>query len=172
MGEQDKGWVEFRGRPLVHWVLERFVPQVAEVLVSANRNLDRYAALNVRVVPDLLPDYRGPLAGLQAAFRSTAAELLASVPCDAPFLPADLVERLGQGLIAARAQVAVAACAGRLYPVFCLCRRSALAGLEAYLARGERRVEGWCRSQPLAQVEFDDPDAFRNLNRPEDLAGS
>lgn len=169
MGERDKGWVEFRSRPLIHSVLERFAPQVAEVVVSANRNRDRYAALGVQVVADLLPDFPGPLAGLQAAFHATSAELLASVPCDAPFLPTDLVERLRTGLVDAGAEVAVARCAGKLHPVFCLCRRSALASLEYHLARGQRQVETWCRSLPLAEVDFDDPTAFRNVNRLEDL---
>ena len=169
MAGQDKGWVELRGRPLIAHVLERFAPQVGKVVISANRNLDRYAALNVPVLPDLLPGYQGPLAGLQAALYATDTPLLACVPCDAPSLPLDLVVRLRTALCEGIAQVAVARAAGRVHPVFCLCRREVRPALDAALAAGERKLEAWCRSVRLVEVTFEDEQGFRNLNRPDDL---
>jgi molybdopterin-guanine dinucleotide biosynthesis protein A len=170
MGTRDKGWIEFQGRPLIEQVLERFAPQVGRVVISANRNLERYAGLGFEVVPDVQPGFAGPLAGLQAAFRATSAELLAAAPCDSPFLPLDLVARLRDGLRSSGAQVAVARAQGRTHPIFCLCRQSVQASLDDALAAGQRRLEAWCRSLPLVEVEFDDAQAFRNLNAPGDLA--
>ncbi|HIC25723.1 MAG TPA: molybdenum cofactor guanylyltransferase, partial [Gammaproteobacteria bacterium] len=52
MGGEDKGLVSLGNRPMLAWVLERFAPQVDEVLISANRNLERYAEFGRRIVTD------------------------------------------------------------------------------------------------------------------------
>jgi molybdopterin-guanine dinucleotide biosynthesis protein A len=171
MGGRDKGWIELDGRTLIERVLERFAPQVERVVISANRNLERYAALGAPVVTDLLPEHPGPLAGLHAAFHASHPTLLACVPCDSPFLPSNLVARLHEALLAAHADAAVATSGGGIQPVFCLCTSTALATLDAALERGERRIERWLRTQPLAEVAFENADAFRNFNTPHDVSG-
>ena len=170
MGEVDKGWLELDGSPLVERVLERFAPQVDQVLISANRNHERYAALGHEVIRDLIPDFAGPLAGLHAALAHARYDLVATVPCDSPWLPLDLVERLRSALERSDAQAAVARSGGRLHPVFLLCRKSLVSQLEAFLATGERKVEAWCATVQSAQADFDDQsEAFRNINAPADL---
>lgn len=165
MGGIDKGLQEFRGRPLVAWAIERLAPQVDELFVSANRNAGGYAAFGHPVIGDVVTGYAGPLAGLHAALSRTTRPLLATAPCDSPFLPADLVARLAAGLAAGGAEIAVARAGGRTHPVFCLCRRELLPGLDDYLARGERRFENWFRAQASVEVDFDDvADAFANIN--------
>ena len=67
MGGADKGLLELAGRPLVAHLLEALRPQVATVLISANRNTEVYARFGATVVPDPWPDFRGPLAGIAAA---------------------------------------------------------------------------------------------------------
>jgi len=98
MGSVDKGLQPLRGRPMVAWVIERFAPQVDEVLINANQNLEHYAALGHRVIPDEIAGYAGPLAGLHRGLTEAAHELVATVPCDSPFLPRDLVARLRAAL--------------------------------------------------------------------------
>lgn len=170
MGSVDKGLREFRGRPLAAWAIERLAPQVDELFVSANRNAEIYAGFGHPVIGDVVAGYAGPLAGLHAALTHTARPLLATVPCDSPFLPADLVARLAAGLDAAGATIAVARTGGRPHPVFCLCRRELLPGLADYLARGERRFETWFRAQAAVEVDFDDEaDAFVNINTVDEL---
>lgn len=165
MGGADKGLQEYRGRPLVAWVLERLAPQVDELLLSANRNQERYAAYGYRVVPDRLPGFAGPLAALDAALAAAAHPLLAIVPCDSPFLPVDLVARLYAALAAGGADLAVARTIARPQPLFCLCRRQVLPSLSAFLAAGGRRVEQWQATLPTVEVTFDDqPEAFVNIN--------
>ena len=155
MGGADKGLQLLGGRPLAARVAERLAPQVDELLINANRNAAAYAALGYPVFADQVPDFAGPLAGLHAALTQAAHPLVATVPCDSPFLPEDLVLRLLAALTAAGADLAVAAAGGRLHPVFCLCRKTLADDLGAYLAAGERRVEAWVRRQRLAVVAFD-----------------
>src|SRR6476620_364873 len=91
MGGVDKGLQVLRGKPMVQWVIERFAPQVDELLVNANQNLDSYAAFGFRVIPDEIGDFAGPLAGLHRGLTEARHSLIATAPCDSPFLPADLV---------------------------------------------------------------------------------
>ena len=171
MGGADKGLQELGGRPMAAHVLERLAPQVGAVLISANRNLERYAELGCPVLPDTLDGYAGPLAGLQAALAQATTPLLVTAPCDSPFLPADLVARLHDGLVAQQAELAVVCAAGRTHRAFCLLRRELLPGLDAFLAAGERRVGLWHASLKVAEVDFsDEAAAFGNINTTDELA--
>ena len=170
MGGTDKGLQELRGRPLVAWVSERLAPQVDELLISANQNVEHYAAFGDRVVPDQIPDYAGPLAGVHAALSAAAYPLVATAPCDSPFLPADLVFRLFSALTATNANLAVARTFDQPHPVFCLCRRAVLPHLSEFLAGGGRKFESWYATLNVVEVPFDDEaDAFENINTREEL---
>ncbi len=170
MGGIDKGLQELRGRPMVHWVVERLAPQVDELLINANQNGERYAAFGHRVVPDQIPDFAGPLAGLHAALSAAAHPLVATAPCDSPFLPADLISRLFQALTATNADLAVARTFDQPHPVFCLCRREVLPHLTEYLAGGGRKIDRWYATLKVVEVAFDDEaDAFENINTREEL---
>ena len=172
MGGVDKGLQPLRGRPLVQWVVERFAPQVAELLVNANQNLDVYGALGHRVVPDEIGGFAGPLAGLHRGLTEARHDLVATVPCDSPFLPADLVARLRAALESAGADLAVAITGSQPHPVFCLCRRSVLPGLTAFLESGGRKIDAWYSALRVAEVAFDDePQAFSNINTRDELRG-
>lgn len=168
MGGVDKGLVLLGSRPMVQRVIERFAPQVDELLIVANRNADRYAGFGHRVVPDAITDFAGPLAGLHRGMLEATTELVCTVPCDSPFLPADLVSRLRTPVMAG-ADLAVAAADARQQPVFCLCRRSLLPQLEAYLASGQRRFDAWYGALRAATVVFEDAAAFANINTPDEL---
>jgi molybdopterin molybdotransferase len=173
MGHVDKGLQPFGGTTMAAHVLARLEPQVATVAINANRNLDTYAAYGVPVWTDDTPDYAGPLAGLQAGLRRCATTYLLTAPCDSPFLPADLAERLIDGLRAAGADLAVAVTEenGRrqVHPVFCLLKAGLEPVLSAYLDGGGRRMDGWYPQIKVAEVLFDDADAFRNINTPDEL---
>ncbi|AWL06327.1 gephyrin-like molybdotransferase Glp [Massilia oculi] len=180
MGNVDKGLQPFRSSTMVEHVLARLRPQVGPVAVSANRNLDTYRALDVMVLPDEIADgvepYAGPLAGLETGLRHCATPYLLAVPCDSPFLPADLASRLFAALEEADADVAYAATRepgmrAQPHPVFCLVRADRLPQLSAYLAEGGRRVDGWYRDLKAVDVVFDDADAFRNINTLDELRG-
>jgi molybdopterin-guanine dinucleotide biosynthesis protein A len=172
MGGVDKGLQVLRGKPMVQWVIERFAPQVDELLVNANQNLERYASFGHRVVPDQIGGYAGPLAGLHRALTEARHELVATVPCDSPFLPQDLVSRLRADLNARGAELAVARTGDQPHPVFCLCHKRVLPGLTAFLESGGRKIDTWYAALQVVEVSFDDnPDAFSNINTANELAG-
>jgi molybdopterin-guanine dinucleotide biosynthesis protein A len=170
MGGVDKGLLELRGRPLAAQVVERLAPQVAMLLINANQNLERYREFGCPVVPDEVPDFAGPLAGLHAALSAAETPLVVTAPCDSPFLPADLVSRLLAALTATGADLAVARTFDQAHPVFCLCRREVLPHLTEFLAGGGRKIDRWYATLKVVEVAFDDEaDAFENINTPDDL---
>jgi molybdenum cofactor guanylyltransferase len=168
MGHVDKGLQEFRGAAMAQHVLRRLAPQVGSIAINANQNLDTYAGFGAPVWPDDLEGFEGPLAGLATGMRRCATALLVTAPCDSPFLPSDLVERLHQALQAADADLALAETEedGRIQPqpVFALVKTSVLPQLSAYLAGGGRRMDGWYDGIKVVRVRFDDASAFRNIN--------
>jgi len=173
MGGVDKGWVELAGVPMIVHVLRRLAPQVDEILINANQNLERYEALGHAVFADTVGGFAGPLAGLHAGMTHATREMVVTVPCDSPFLPADLVDRLHAGLVAKRAQLAVAKTFDQPHPVFALVRRDVLPSLAAFLERGGRKIDAWYAALEVVEVAFDDEaDAFRNINTTDELAAA
>ena len=172
MGGVDKGLQLMTGRPLVAQVIERLVPQVATLIINANRNEEAYRSFGYPVVRDTVEGFAGPLAGLQAGLTTCETPFLVCAPCDSPFLPTDLVVRLLDGIERAEALVAMPNTLEGPQPVFALVRRQVLPQLDAFLAAGGRGIQAWCHQLPLALVEFADDGAFANINTREELAAA
>jgi molybdopterin-guanine dinucleotide biosynthesis protein A len=177
MGGGDKALRLLGGIPLLERVIERLRPQVETLVLNANGDPSRFARFGLPVVADSVPGFAGPLAGVLAGLDWTASHrpgcpYLVSVATDAPFLPADLVERLAKGLDEARADLACAASGGRAHPVFGLWPVRLREDLRhAVLDEGIRKVDQWTARHRLATVPFGDDsvDPFFNANRPEDF---
>lgn len=179
----DKALVPLGGIPLAAHAVRRLAPQVGTLILNANGDPARFAALGLPVVPDEAADRAGPLAGVLAALNWLARErpetrLMASVSADAPFIPADLVSRLDAALEdAPEARVAVAQSRGQRHHVIGLWRADAAGEIAAALARGERRAETIVDRLGAVSVPFADLpigseaiDLFFNINTPDDLA--
>jgi molybdopterin-guanine dinucleotide biosynthesis protein A len=170
MGSVDKGLVLLHERPMARHVLDRFAPQVDDVLINANQHHDEYAAFGFPVIPDAIGGFAGPLAGLHVGLTRATQALVATVPCDSPFLPADLVARLLGALQAMDAELAVARTFDQPHPVFALVRRSVLPHLTRFLEGGGRKIDAWYATLKTTEVAFDDEaDAFRNINTIDEL---
>jgi molybdopterin-guanine dinucleotide biosynthesis protein A len=158
------------GRPLLGWVLEAIRTQCDEVVISANGDPATYAQFGCRVVADRIPDYAGPLAGLQSAMQCASHRLIASVPCDTPFLPGDLIQRLYASLKSGNTEVAVALVEGQRQPAIALYHDRVRPKLDAYLKDGGRKVMAWQDTLQSGVAEFDEAAAFLNINSAEDLS--
>ncbi len=179
MGGGDKALRLLAGRTLLDHVIDRVRPQVAALVLNANGDPARFTRFGLPVVPDSIADFAGPLAGILAGLDWTAANrpdcpMVVSLATDAPFLPADLVARLRQGIAAAAADLACAASCGQPHPVIGLWPVRLREELrQALVAEGIRKVDVWTARYRLTTVPFPDEisgvDPFFNANRPEDL---
>lgn len=169
-GGTDKGLVAWRGRPLVAHALERLADAgMREIVVSANRNRDAYAAFGCPVIEDDVPGaFHGPLAGIARALAHVAAPRLFTVPVDAPGWPVDLPRRLDAALDARRAAAcSVARVAGRREPLFAVYRTSVAPMAREALVRGALAVHAFQDAIGCVELEVCAPAlAFANLNTP------
>jgi molybdenum cofactor guanylyltransferase len=177
MGGGDKALHTLGGSTLLDRVIERLRPQVDALVLNANGDPARFAGFALPVVPDGIPGFAGPLAGILAGLDWAALQrpdcpYIVSVATDAPFLPTDLVARLAEGLVADRADLACAASGGRAHPVFGLWPVQLREDLRrAVVDETVRKVDLWTGRYRLVTVSFPDApvDPFFNANRPEDL---
>lgn len=173
LGGVDKGLVRLDEQPLIAHVHARFAPQVGTVWISANRHQARYADWATQVLSDApaVSGSLGPLAGVATALAAARTPWLATVACDMPWLPTDLVARLAAAVGPDR-PIAVARTPGGRQPVCLLVATSLASHLMRYLADGERRVGAWLASAGAVDVDFPDEAGFANLNTPDELAAA
>lgn len=171
MGGIDKGITLLGKKALIAHVIARLAPQVDEIIINANREINTYKVFGYPVLQDEIADYSGPLAGIQLGLKHAKFDYLLTAPCDTPLLPLNLAKQLETALLQHGADIAVAASEGSAHPVFCLCKKSVLPSLNDFLQKGDRKVSAWQKSLNYVEVNFNDcDDAFINLNTPEDLA--
>ncbi len=176
MGGGDKGLLPLGGATILDQVVRRLAPQVDALALNANGDPARFAAFGLPVVADADDERPGPLAGVLAGLDWAAgqgADAIVTAAADTPFLPTDLVARLAEAAAAARAPIALAATReeGRLvrHPTFGLWPVALRDDLRTALAAGTRKVVIWTDRHGAAEAVFDAPQAFFNVNTPEDL---
>jgi molybdopterin-guanine dinucleotide biosynthesis protein A len=175
----EKALLPLAGRPLVAHVVDRLRPQVAELFINANGDAARFQRFDCAVVADEgRAGLDGPLLGVSAGLalaRQRGFALLATAPCDAPFLPLDLVARLAAALALSGAPVVVAESPRGLEPMFALWSARAMSEIAAEFSRGEanpRRVMARLGAAPVFFAPVGGEDPFANLNSREDFAAA
>ena len=168
MGGKDKGLQELNGKPLWKHVADTLCKQVDAIAISANRHIDIYRQSGYPVYQDSLGDYQGPLAGMLSVIQQSEREWFLFCPCDTPFIPTCLTERLVSNRN--NAPVVWVHDGERDHPTIALINRKLIAELKTYLASGERRVMMFMHQSGGHSVDFSDQkSAFINVNTPEDL---
>ena len=165
MGGADKGLLDWQGRPLIAWLHELVRPLTDDLLISCNRNAERYAPFADRLVSDDEADFQGPLAGIRAGLRAARQANVLILPCDAPQLDRQLLE----ALLSLAGERAVVVRQGEfLEPLFSVIPRALHADLEQAWQAGERSPQRWLRSLDPLTVEcpLGDP-RLANFNTPD-----
>lgn len=166
----DKGWIEIDGTPIIQLLIKQLQHTCPRIFISANRNLNHYAALNYPVLQDESNDYPGPLAGILAGLKACQTDDLLVVPCDGPKLPEKLFENLQQARLRSGAPIAIANDGQRLQPLYALISCKRADALQRYLHSGQRKVTDWFSGEHAAVADFStQQDAFINLNTQTDV---
>jgi molybdopterin-guanine dinucleotide biosynthesis protein A len=173
MGGQDKGLILLQNKALAAWTIDRCKDQVGSILLNANRHIDQYQTFGWPVISDITLDYSGPLAGFQVGLIHATTPYVLIMPCDTPLFPHNLVERLSQEMMNSQVDCTYAVTIEndqeQAHPVFCLLKKTTLDSLNLFLQTGQRKIDRWFASLSHQKVLFDDPQAFININTPEEL---
>jgi len=181
MGGGDKPLLELAGESLLARIIDRALPQVDRLILNANGDPGRFDDFGLPVVEDVIGDFAGPLAGVLTgmtwvAENAPGVEWLASFATDAPFLPADMVERLADAVAENKSDMACAMSAGRTHPVFALWPVRLAGELRTAMENEDmRKIDLWTARYRITHVDFGatfvdgDVDPFFNVNRPENL---
>ena len=170
MGGTDKGLVHLNQEPFITHVLRRLAPQVNDILINANQNLEIYRGFGYPVIADAIEGFAGPLAGLERGLAVSAQDWVLTVPVDSPFLAHDLAVRLARAIETEHADLAIAKTHERTHPVFCLCPKRLHPSLIDFMKKGGRKIDAWFAAHHVVAVPFDDnPLAFTNINTLEEL---
>lgn len=173
MNHQDKGLVHFKNKPLVEYPLKQLSQTLDHIVISANRNLVQYASYGFPVISDL-PQYRdmGPLGGIYSAAIQLPEQIeyIQVVPCDTPFLPADLPEVMHAALLQDNSDIVMAASGTNQHPSVIQFKRSLLPDLKQRLDKGDNlRIRSFVLDNAHSIMNFGQESFFINFNDPESL---
>jgi molybdenum cofactor guanylyltransferase len=178
MGGGDKALITIGGVTILDRVLGLLRPACAEIILNANGDPARFAGYGLPVIPDSMPDFAGPLAGILTGLDWAAANRpglawVVSVPGDCPFLPRDLVLRLHEVRQKAGLPLACARSGDWRHPVVALWPVALREDLRhALVEEGLRKIEVWTARHGVAIAHWaaKPVDPFFNVNAPEDAA--
>jgi molybdopterin-guanine dinucleotide biosynthesis protein A len=165
---QDKGLIELNNKPLIEHVIDAIQPQVDDIVISANRNIDTYNKYSASVIKDGDENFCGPLAGIASAIPFCKHEWILVVPCDMPLLPANLVKQMQKKIN--DQTVSIVETNERLQLVLFM-HSSLLANTQQSLAQQQYKLIDWVKSQNYVAVHFHDDTVFNNINSMEQLSG-
>lgn len=171
MGGQDKGLLSVNGQMMIELIIDRLTPQVGEIFINANRNLEQYKKYNHPVISDnSLTDFHGPLAGMLSALKNCNNKYILTIPCDSPFFPLDLSNRLLSALIQADAEISVVHDGQRMQPVFALIKTELADSMQDFLDNGDRKIALFYQQHHTVLTDLSDfTDIGLNINTPEEL---
>lgn len=167
MGGQDKGLVEWHGKPLIAWLHQLVRPLTEDLIISCNRNAERYAGFADRLVQDETADFAGPLAGIRAGLAVARQPFLLVLPCDAPLLDAHLLLAMAAAAAEHPNKPLMVRQGEQWEPLLCMIPVSLAAAFEKAWQAGERaprRIMLGLGAQAL-QCPVGDP-RLANLNSP------
>ena len=170
MGGVDKGLQTLHGKPLFQFIYDRLHSQVEHISVNANRNQAIYATAGLPVFGDKIEGFQGPLSGILTALERSETDFVLFVPCDSPFFPDNLLEKLKSAVVFHGVSIAYVHDGEREHPTFCLMACGIKDKLAAYLASGERRMLQFMRQNGAVSVDFsENKAAFTNINTLDEL---
>jgi molybdopterin-guanine dinucleotide biosynthesis protein A len=174
MGGGFKALAPLGGKPLIRHVIDRLLPQVRSLVLSVEKHVPDFEVFGLPQVEDPSPGSRGPLGGLLSALANmeVGCDWMLLVPCDAPFLPFELAQRLLGCALGDEQVGCVVRYDSEIQPTFSLWHRRLLPRLEeAVLEEGMAGFKQFLRDTPVAILEWEpsDPSPFFNINDPDAL---
>lgn len=169
MNRQDKGLISFKGKPMVSHIISVVKNEVGQLLISANRNIEKYQQYGT-VITDDLNDFQGPLAGITKALLVVKTPYLLVMPCDTPYISQSVIHRLITTISNSNADLCVASDGTRIHPTIAIIKTELKDNVSNFFDSGDRKLGLWVQQNNFVKADFSDcPEVLANLNTPEDF---
>ena len=169
VGREDKGLMLFNDRALIAYVVDVVEYEVGRLLISANRNIEKYQQYG-EVISDDLEDFQGPLAGIFKAMLTLRTPYLLVLSCDIPFVNKIVIARLVEAMNKNDVDICVVNDGVRMHPTIAIIKAKMQSNLLDFLDSGDRKLGLWVRKNNFVKVDFSDcPEVLTNLNKPKDF---
>ncbi|WP_247840583.1 molybdenum cofactor guanylyltransferase MobA [Pseudomonas sp. MWU12-3103b] len=168
MGGQDKGLVEWQGEPLIAHLQRKVRPLTDDLIISCNRNHERYATYADQLVSDEQGDFPGPLAGILAGLKAARQPHLLVLPCDVPRIDAALLQDMRETAGRFPEKPLMLRHDDHWEPLLCVIPVALLPAFETAWNAGERSPGRIMRNLGATALQCPDNDPrLANLNTPE-----
>jgi len=176
MGVERKALLALGGTTLLARVICRLQEHLDPLLLSCESDTRDFDEFDLPVVADLKPGHRGPLTGLCSALQYLDDighnGGLVLCPCDAPFIPEEIVQAMIDAGRTEDKPVVVVSYQGMLQPTFSMWQNRHLPVITEALFN--KRIGGLKRvlnslEHTVVEWPVDEPPPFFNVNTPEDL---
>ncbi|MBT5031869.1 MAG: molybdenum cofactor guanylyltransferase [Proteobacteria bacterium] len=168
-GGLDKGFVKYRGKPLIEHAIEAFADHTNDLTISANRNLEQYKKYGYSVVCDLNKTYAGPLAGTLTACTQSKNEWLLVIACDHIGIDNSLANAMHELAESDQTKLVITNDGDRNQPLPMLLHTSLKNTIGTFLGSGDRKVGLWQALQKPSILKSEQLKQTKNINTPEDL---
>ena len=169
MNNEDKGLVFVNGVPLIENLLNKLSFHSKNIIINANRNIDKYKNYGYPVIRDSLEDFQGPLSGIFSMLEVIKTDYLFTLPCDCPNFDWDVIQKIIEQYDDSK-EIYIAHNSLRSQPVFMLISKSKLNSLKNFLHNGDRKIDIFYQKNSYKYVYFNkDSVYFDNINTIEQL---
>ncbi|MGE8065942.1 molybdenum cofactor guanylyltransferase MobA [Pseudomonas sp. NPDC089569] len=171
MGGQDKGLVQWHGEPLIAHLHRKTRPLTNDLIISCNRNLEKYAHYADQLVHDDEAGFPGPLAGIHAGLKVARHSHLLVLPCDVPRVDEALITRMRETAMQHPDKPLMLRHDEHWEPLLCVIPVALLGEIERAWNEGERSPGRLMRKLGATALQCPDNDPrLANLNTPELLS--
>ena len=173
MGGVDKGLMQWRNKPLIQHIIERLAPQVDEIIISCNRNIEQYKLFGYACITDSTDDFLGPLAGIASCVESSNHNSILLCPCDTPLIPVNLLRQLENTMQQSGANAVIARDDYNQHYSHALLTKEFAKTANKQLSAKRKSLQAWYGTTNWQCADFnDEAKAFTNINTLEQLAQS
>ena len=96
MGYENKSFLKIKDKSFIEILTESLKFKSHEIIINANRDINKYKVFGYKVVSDKIDGYKGPLAGLHSAidlYKNSKEDLwFALFPTDAPIINTGIID--------------------------------------------------------------------------------
>ena len=170
LGGVNKALKHYRGKPLITYPLSVLAQTCSEIVISANRDLEKLSAFGCPIVTDQTTGFQGPLEGIKASTRSSAANYFLILACDMPHIEREQIASLQRALTSNQSLDAALYCTHESWqPGLMAVTASAAQSLQIDWSRKNRSLKAWLGHLNTEVIPEARSELFANLNRPADF---